>query len=118
MLAAAHRGPLQAFDPEVPLAQVREIVQRNQPALARLRAGFRKQYRCPPLVLAAQTLPELADYRELARVLVTEGKLAEREGRYHDAIRSYLDCLRLGVDVPRGGTLIHGLVARRSRTSG
>jgi hypothetical protein len=52
----------------------------------------------------------MATYRTLARVLITEGKLAEREGRMADAARSYLDCLRLGTDVPRGGDLIHGLV--------
>jgi hypothetical protein len=107
---STHRGPLQAFDPDAPLAQVREIVRRNQPALARLRVGFRKQYRCPPIVSFSRMFPELANYRELARVLATEGKLAEREGRYRDAMRSYLDCLRLGVNVPRGGDLSYGLV--------
>jgi hypothetical protein len=100
----------EALDPDVPLEQVRAVVARNRPALARLRQGFRKQYRSPPLVSAAQMFPELAQFRELARVLVTEGKLAEREGRPDDAARSYLDCLRLGIDVPRGGPLIHGLV--------
>jgi hypothetical protein len=100
----------QAFEPDVPLAQVRAVVARNRPALARLRQGFRKQYRSPPLVSASQMFPELAQFRELARVLVTEGKLAERQRRPDDAARSYLDCLRLGIDVPRGGPLIHGLV--------
>jgi hypothetical protein len=57
-----------------------------------------------------QLFPELADYRALARVLVVEGNLAEREGRPIRAAQSYLDCLRLGIDVPRGGSLIHGLV--------
>jgi hypothetical protein len=46
----------------------------------------------------------------MARVLVLEGKVAEREGRPSAAARSYLDCLRLGIDIPRGGTAIHGLV--------
>jgi hypothetical protein len=49
---------------------------------------------------------------------VTEGKLAEREGRPDDAARSYLDCLRLGVDVPRGGPLIHGLVGMAIQSIG
>jgi hypothetical protein len=102
--------PVQAYEPNVPLDQVRAVVTRNGPALARLRQGFRKEYRSPPVISFNQPLPELATYRELARVLLTEGKLAEREGRPADAMRSYLDCLRLGVDVPRGGPLIHGLV--------
>jgi hypothetical protein len=100
----------QAFEPDVPLAQVRTVVARNGPALARLRQGFRKQYRDPPLVSSNQIFPEFAQFREMARVLVTEGKLAEREGRPNDAARSYLDCVRLGVDVPRGGSIVHWLV--------
>src|SRR5207302_6592605 len=40
----------EGFEPDVPLAQVRAVVARNRPALARLRQGFRKQYRTPPLV--------------------------------------------------------------------
>jgi hypothetical protein len=112
--AAAVRAPggrsVEAYEPGVSLVDVRAVVQRNRAALARLREGFRKQYRCPPVISFTQLFPELAQYRELARVLVTEGKLAEREGRYRDAARSYLHCLRLGVDVPRGGSLIHGLV--------
>lgn len=109
-LSAPARGPGQpreAFEPGVPLAAMRAVVARSQPALARLRQGFRKQFLNPPL---NQSWPELAQFRELARVLVTEGKLAEREGRPDDAVRSYLDCLRFGVDVPRGGPLVHGLV--------
>src|SRR5205809_640285 len=66
----------EAFEPDVPLDQVRAVVARNRPALARLRQGFRKQYRSPPLVSASQMFPELAQFRDLARVLVTEGKLA------------------------------------------
>src|SRR5207249_6007964 len=71
----------EAFEPDVPLDQVRAVVARNRPALARLRQGFRKQYCNPPLVSFNQLFPEMAQFREMARVLVTEGKLAEREGR-------------------------------------
>src|SRR5207245_3357798 len=67
----------EGFEPDVPLAQVPAVVTRNRHALARLRQGFRKQYRSPPLVSDSQMFPELAQFRELARVLVTEGKLAE-----------------------------------------
>jgi hypothetical protein len=101
---------VQGYESNVPLAQVRAVVGRNRPALARLRQGFEKAYRSPPMVSLNQGFPEMTTYRELARVLLTEGRLAEREGRPADAVRSYLDCLRLGVDVPRGGPVIHGLV--------
>jgi hypothetical protein len=100
----------QAYEPDVPLPLVRATLARNRAALSRLRQGFHKPFRTPPVLSFSQFFPELADYRSLARVLVAEGKLAEREGRPNAAVRSYLDCLHLGVDVPRGGSLIHGLV--------
>lgn len=104
------RRQVEAYESKFPLAQLRAVVARNRPALARLRQGFKKSYRNPPLASFNQMLRVIADSRELARELVAEGKLAEREGRPNDAARSYLDCLRLGVDVPRGGMVIHGLV--------
>jgi hypothetical protein len=102
--------PVLAYDEEVSLSQLRASVTRSRPALARLRQGFGKRFGTPPVLHMEQQFPELANYRELARALVAEGKLAEREGRMRDAARSYLDCLRLGADAPRGGVLIHGLV--------
>jgi hypothetical protein len=90
--------------------RLRGVVGRNRAALARLRQGFGKQSCAPPVVSDEQTFPELAGYRDVARVLVAEGNLAAREGRMADAARSYRDCLRFGVDVPHGGTLIHGYV--------
>jgi hypothetical protein len=99
-----------ALEPDVPLEQVRAVVARNRPALARLRQGFCHEYRSPPVLSFNQATPELGHRQGLARVLVTEGKLAEREGRPNEAAHSYLDCLRLGTDVPRGGAMMHGLV--------
>jgi hypothetical protein len=94
----------------VSVRELRVVVTRNRPALARLRQGFGKSFGTPPVADVAELCPELPQYRDLARVLVAEGKLAEQEGRQRDALRSYLDCLRLGSMVPRGGALIHGLV--------
>jgi hypothetical protein len=104
--APTYQPPREACDPGAPLAQVRAVVRRNRAALARLRQGFRKQYRCPPVVSMLQTFPDLAYDHALVRVLVSEGKLAEREYRLSDAVRSYLDCLRMGVNVPRGGAVV------------
>src|SRR5205807_1220528 len=78
-----------ALEPDVPLEQVRAVVARNQPALSRLRQGFRHEYRSPPVLSFNQATPELGHRQGLARVLVTEGKLAEREGRPNEAARSY-----------------------------
>jgi hypothetical protein len=102
--------PLQGYQDGVTRKQRRAIVARNRAALARLRQGLRKQYHLDqPVVSFLQVFPENAHFRELARVLATEGLLAVQEGRPNAAVRSYLDCLHLGVEVPRGGPLIHGL---------
>lgn len=107
--AAGGTGPtLQDRVHDVPPGRLSTVVARNRAALARLRQGFGKQSGAPPVVSREQLFPEKGGFRELARVLVAEGKLAEREGRMADAARSYRDCLRFGVDVPRGGTLLHG----------
>jgi hypothetical protein len=103
-------GRREAYERGVPLAQVHAVVERNRPALVRLRQGFKRQARNPILLSFTVNFPELADFRSLARVLVSEGKLSERERRPNEAARSYLDCVRLGLDVERGGLLIHGLV--------
>jgi hypothetical protein len=92
------------------LAEHRKVVTQMAPGLARLRQGFKHEYLNPQARSYTQTFPELADYRKLARALSATGKLAEREGRYADAAECYLDCLRLGNEIPRGGTMIHSLV--------
>ncbi len=48
--------------------------------------------------------------RQLGRVLTAEGELALAEGRNADAARSFLDVVRLGPSLGRGGLLIDGLV--------
>jgi len=104
----AVRPPVRlAYEDGVPLSALRQTVTRHRATLARLRGGFRHEFANPPVLSFGQMLPELADFRALARVLLSEGKLAEREGRPTDAVRSYLDCVRLGTDVGRGGPLIH-----------
>jgi hypothetical protein len=99
-----------AFD-EMSLARHRQEVERMQPALRRLRIGLRKPFISPFPASTNQAMPEMSEYRHLARCLAAEGALAEREGRLADAARSYLDCMHLGAKLPRGGAIIHELVA-------
>jgi hypothetical protein len=47
--------------------------------------------------------PDFSALRKLRSALLVEGRLAEREGRTDDAIRSYLDIVRLGPATARGG---------------
>jgi hypothetical protein len=107
-----HRNGKEVYagGPGVMVRELRVVVGRNRPALARLRQGFGKPFGTPPVADMLAEFPELPRYRDLARLLVAEGKLAEHEGRMRDATRSYIDCLRLGSMCPRGGVLIHGLV--------
>jgi hypothetical protein len=67
-----------------------------------------------PLTNDAQYLSQetqnLIQLRKLAFQLIGEGKLAEIEGRRADAVQSYLDEIRFGQEVGRGGLMIEKLL--------
>src|SRR5262245_60522708 len=74
-------------------------VQQNAKALALVRSGLTKK--CRVVVqheVGSETnnLVRLAEFKGLAQALVAEGKLAEKERRTNDAVRSYLDCVHYG----------------------
>lgn len=92
------------------LQELKKAVAGNDRALRRLRQGLDRECVAPPIVSFKQLLPELTDFRRLGGALLLEGELAEREGRLANAARSYRDCLRLGSRIPRGGSVIHGLI--------
>lgn len=48
--------------------------------------------------------------RQLMRAYIAQGKSAELDGRTDDAVRSYLDTIRLGRATSRGGLLVNWLV--------
>jgi hypothetical protein len=100
------QGRLLYVPPALP--ELRALVSRNRPALSRLRQGLARPCRRPPLSHLSHGFSELDGFRQLALLLVAEGRLAEREGRTADAARSYLDCLRLGIEEGRGGGLMQG----------
>ncbi|PYI80080.1 MAG: hypothetical protein DME26_22285 [Verrucomicrobia bacterium] len=99
--------------PPLDLDQLRDAVAQNTNALALVRNGLKKQCR---VVIEYQEgsetnyLPRLAEFKGLAHAFVTEGKLAEKEGRPNEATRSYLECVRYGEESVRGGLLIDKLV--------
>lgn len=101
----------EALPEEADEAVLEAALKENTAALSRLREGFQKECRCPPVRSFNAPLPYLADFRKLARILRIEGRLAERQGNAAAAIDSYLDMLRLAQDTARGGVLIHRLVA-------
>jgi len=96
-------------DPE----QFRSFIATNQEALRLLRQGLSHQSRVP--IEYTQTyitthLPELSNLKRLAQTLKLEGTIAESDGRFGDATKSYLDTMRLGHVAGHGGLLIDSLV--------
>jgi hypothetical protein len=92
---------------------LRELVLTNAETFHWLRLGL--THRCAvPAESAMTNLPammnELAQQKKLARLLLGEGRFAEMENQPADAIRSYVDAIRLGNEISRGGFMIHRLV--------
>ena len=101
-----------------PTPQLRRLVRNTAPALQRMRAGLPREFANPPILSAAQPTPEVAGYRQIARVLAAESDLALREGRPAVALQSGLDAVRLGGMVQRHGPLLHGLMGVATGTIG
>ena len=60
----------------------------------------------------------LSPLRKLMKALGAEGELADREGRMADASRCYLDTIRLGYGISRGGHMVDWLTGGVFLTSG
>ena len=54
--------------------------------------------------------PQRLELKKLADQFIGEGKLAEREGRSAEAVQSYLDSIRFGQEISRGGLTTEKLV--------
>ena len=94
-------------------ADYEAFMKSNAPALAELRRGLTKPCVCPPqrgLKGMDAVFPVCARNRELARTLRSEAMYYERKGAYGEAVDSQMDCLEMGVSVPRGGAFIGDLV--------
>ena len=87
----------------------RSLLAQNREALERLREGLQYEFRNPPLNPLVPGNGDMTSFDTLGRLLVLEGRQAQSEGRVTEAVESYLDCLQMGVDLPKGGALIHGL---------
>ena len=100
---------------------LRALVATNAAVLELLRAGLAR--RC-----AVPTDAHLADFKTMSRDLIglkalarglsAEGRLAEMENRPADAARSYLDAIRLGTAMSRGGFVINRLVGIECEAAG
>lgn len=96
--------------------ELKELVDENREALALARAGSEREcrvamdYNLGLAEYSSQHMPVLAQFKKLALAFRAEGELAEREGRTNDAARIYVDGIRFGQQVCRGGLLIDRLV--------
>lgn len=97
----------------LPEAELRRLVITNAPALKELRIGLTRECRVP-LENSSNYIdtpfPRLEGMKRLALALAAEGRLAELERRTNDAPQSYVDAMRLGNELARGGLLIDGLL--------
>jgi hypothetical protein len=92
---------------------LRSLVASNAEALKLLRLGLSR--RCAMSTEAvignfSNAGRELTGWRYLAKLLASEGQLAELENRPIDAAQSYADAIQLGIEMSRGGLFIHRLV--------
>lgn len=96
--------------------ELKDLVDRNRPALTLARLGCTRpcvvaiDHRLSPAAFAAQHMPILGQVKKLALAFRAEGELAELEGKTNVAARVYLDGIRFGQEVCRGGLLIDRLV--------
>jgi hypothetical protein len=97
------------------------LIAANAEALKLVRLGLSRECREPVEYsdsYATKLLPELANFKQLVFLFVAEGRLAEMDGRTNDAARIYLDGIRYGAELGRGGVLISKLVGLACETMG
>lgn len=103
------------------LAQKIALVRRNAKALRLVRESFSHEYRMPPQRSSGDTIKAFAFHsktRTLARLLALDGQVKAAVGHRGQAAESYVDCLRLGSMMPRGGPVIELLIGNACQAIG
>ena len=90
---------------EMDKQELRALVATNSMALQLARTGLQRDCR------VTLGYPAIGSLKELAQDFAAEGRLAEMENHTNNAIKSYLDLVRLSVESARGGIIINALVA-------
>jgi hypothetical protein len=92
--------------------KLRELTNKDAEAIQIARTGLQQKCRTTLVYSAISSahLDQLAAIKHLAFAFVAEGRLAGMENRPGDAVKSYLDAIRLGNESPRGGIIIDQLV--------
>src|SRR6266567_9262222 len=92
--------------------ELRNVVQQNRAALQAVREGLKKECQMPITYdpnFYGSWLPHLTGLKTVVGLLASEGKLADHEGRTKDAVQSYLDVIRFGQEISRGGLVVEKL---------
>jgi hypothetical protein len=106
------KGVVSDYD-KARVEQLRGIVSTNAEALSLARTALSSQCAVPlqfSRAYGTNHLPELIGFRNLAHAFVCEGKFAERENRFNDAAKSYLDEIHFGNEAARGGILVDEMI--------
>jgi hypothetical protein len=94
-------------------AALRELVSTNAEALRLLRIGLAHQCAVPPdmaITNISGMISDLAGMKRLAQLLAAEGLLHQQDNQPVQAVHTYLDAIRFGNEISRGGVLINRLV--------
>jgi len=92
------------------LADMRVLMAKNAPMLAKVREGFTAEYREIPMRSFNQSFSHCSKMRDLTRAMLADGKVKCAGGDWDGGAESFLDAIRLGNDSARGGVLISMLV--------
>jgi len=97
--------------PELNRDSLDALVSTNTEALRLLRLALTRQCLMPmDSTLTNAGIDHLGGMKRLAQLLTTEGRLSEMEDRPAEAARSYVDAIRFGNELSRGGFLVTRLV--------
>jgi hypothetical protein len=92
---------------------LRALVSTNAESLRLLRLGMTRQCALPAYSATTNgsgMLRDLGAMKQLVQMLRAEGRLREMDNRLADAAQSYVDGIRFGNEMGRGGLIIHRLV--------
>jgi hypothetical protein len=106
--------------PDLDHDSLRDLISTNAEPLRLLRIGLTRQCLTPADFSRTNNagFNRLAELKRLVQLLAAEGRLREMENRPADAARSYVDAIRFGNEMSRGGFLITRLVGIACETIG
>jgi hypothetical protein len=106
------KGETWAIYDTASMEKLRGIVFTNAAALALARIALTNPCGVPPqFTKASQTnrAEDVMAFKGLSQAIACVGKLAEKENRFGDAAKSYLDAVRLGSQITHGGIVLDEL---------